>query len=415
MPPPTWLKRRGAGPAPSAPDRSRGALARTADRILTESVIPFWTGLVDGERGGYLLNHDAAGNYRGPSDRFLVTQARMLWFHARLAREGRVPRDGADAGYRFLRDHMWDQAHGGFHWAVDHSGDTATGPEKHLYGQAFGLYALSEYARISPDPEPDRLCRELFELIDRHAHDAAGGGYRESFLADWSSPPPDRPGCLGRLPDRKLLNTHLHLLEALTSLSSLTAGDGERTRLAELVTICSQTVVDPRTGGCRDEHLSDWTPLTGGDGDRVQYGHDLENVALLLSAGTELGLKRRVVLRRCRPILAHTLAHGADPEQGGFFAGGVLGREADRREKLWWTQAEALLCFVRVWRATRRRSHLDRLASTLEWVDRRQVDRAGGDWHASIAPDGTASGDKAGAWKDPYHQTRALLEVAALA
>ena len=47
---------------------------------------------------------------------------------------------------------MWDQQFGGFYWEVDSSGRAATRPEKHMYGQAFGLYALTEYAMASGDP-----------------------------------------------------------------------------------------------------------------------------------------------------------------------------------------------------------------------------------------------------------------------
>ena len=59
--------------------------------------------------------------------------------------------------------------------------------------------------------------------------------------------------------------------------------------------------------------------------------------------------------------------------------------------------------------------YLESLRHTLDWVDGVQVDRAAGDWHGVIAPTGATSGNKADQWKDPYHQTRALLEVSALA
>ena len=32
-----------------------------------------------------------------------------------------------------------------------------------------------------------------------------------------------------------------------------------------------------------------------------------------------------------------------------------------------------------------------------------------GDWHAVVDRNGVPSGDKSGAWKDPYHQGRAVL------
>ena len=68
-----------------------------------------------------------------------------------------------------------------------------------------------------------------------------------------------------------------------------------------------------------------------------------------------------------------------------------------------------------MWQATGEDRYLGCLARTLDWVDSRQVDRGGGDWHATVTTDGRTMGDKADRWKDPYHQTRALLAVAALA
>jgi len=37
---------------------------------------------------------------------------------------------------------MWDAKNGGFYWEVDVTGNKKLMPKKHLYGQAFGLYAI---------------------------------------------------------------------------------------------------------------------------------------------------------------------------------------------------------------------------------------------------------------------------------
>jgi mannobiose 2-epimerase len=58
----------------------------------------------------------------------------------------------------------------------------------------------------------------LFELIERHAHDAKFGGYLEVCNRDWSE-----AGAEARLSERdmsekKSMNNHLHVLEAGTNL-----------------------------------------------------------------------------------------------------------------------------------------------------------------------------------------------------
>ena len=399
---------------PRRKDREVTSVGARAAVILTRDVIPFWTGVVDEEHGGYRLNHDSAGRWRGPAEKFLVSQARTLWSFARLARVGLAPREAADRGYRFLRDRMWDHRWGGFHWAVSHDGSRATADDKSICAQSLALFALCEHAELTADPAERSLCRDLFALLDGHAHDAAHGGYRESFTREWDEPPPDDLGYFGSPPARKLFNVNLHVLEAVTSLVAMDGGDLPRRRLEELMGICGEVVLDPATGGCRNQFHEDWSPLTGPEHDRSSYGHDLENVALLLAAAEAMGLEPGPLAQRCATLTSHALTYGLDRAQGGFFASGPLGRPADRREKLYWTQAEGLLALLRMWQATRDPVYLEPLTLTLDWIESRQVDRAGGDWHEDISPQGVPAGDKAWAWKDPYHQVRALLEARAL-
>src|SRR5262249_44749281 len=71
--------------APSRDDRLRARAS--LEKLLVEDVIPFWLpGTIDRERGGYRLNHDVEGKWQGPADNAIVTQARNVWFFARLSR-----------------------------------------------------------------------------------------------------------------------------------------------------------------------------------------------------------------------------------------------------------------------------------------------------------------------------------------
>src|SRR3954466_13316100 len=165
------------------------------DKNLQESIVKFWVSrCLDTKNGGYLINFDQAGRPSGQTNKMIVTQARMVWLFSRLAREGYQPAtmlDAADLGYRFLRDKMWDRKNGGFYWEVDGTGNQRLQPDKHLYGQSFALYALSEYAMAAKKPEPLQLATRLFELLEVKSHDGQYGGYRESFREDWS---PFSPG-----------------------------------------------------------------------------------------------------------------------------------------------------------------------------------------------------------------------------
>lgn len=400
---------------PSTIPPTRSDLVRavnTLERLLLENILPFWLPrIIDHERGGFQLNHDLRGNYKGDAPRRLVTQARTTWFFARVARSAYSEpshRDAADHGFAFLRDRMWDRSHGGFYWELSANGDAPTRSEKHLYGQAFGLFALTEYARLTGDPEPSGLARELFRLLEENAHDRLHRGYREAFLADWSPAPPSTPDPILSRPGFKLLNTHLHLLEALTDFVRLSGDPLGRARLVELIGLLSVAVVRSEIGACSDVHAQDWTPAYGRHAE-VSYGHDLENVWMLLDACAAAGLPQESLTEVCRTLFAYSLRYGIDRERGGFYYTGSWNRRAARREKVWWVQAEAMVCALAMYRFTGEGTYFDVFSRTLDWIVERQADWEHGDWHAVISEDGAPSGDKTSHWKAPYHNGRAVL------
>jgi cellobiose epimerase len=138
-------------------------------------VVRFWyPRVIDRVHGGYRVAFAADGTPMADGSKMIVTQARMLWLFARLARAGyRAPemREAATHGYRFLADRMWDRQHGGYVWEVDESGARVTDPAKVTYGESFALYALAEYARATGDAGALARATELFTLIDSRAHD----------------------------------------------------------------------------------------------------------------------------------------------------------------------------------------------------------------------------------------------------
>ena len=188
----------------------RGATLRA---ILYEHILPFWFPQgIDREYGGYRFNHDSESRYLGDGDKYLVMQARITWFFSRLYRlklGDQRHLQAARHGYEFLRDKLWDQEFGGFYWAVDYKGKKVTMPDRHLYGQALGLYALSEYAQAAGDVEARHLADRHFALLDERAHDGARAGYIEYFRSDWTHAPPDSTTFFYTTPSTKLMNTHL--------------------------------------------------------------------------------------------------------------------------------------------------------------------------------------------------------------
>ncbi len=413
MPPPA------AAPAATAAGPILARLRASTPRIeqnLRENVIPFWfPRSVDTVNGGYTVHYGPKGEPLPGGVKMIVTQSRQLWLASALLRSRyAIPglRAAADHGFRFLRDVMWDKASGGFHWQVDATGTQVMRAQKHLYGQAFAIYAISEYALATGDKDALAFALQAFRLIDAKAHDPVHGGYREYFAADWRTPPAGDTSPLGGPPDIKLMNTHLHLLEAWTTLLRASADPVVRERLIELVGIETHAVVRVGWTAHTDRHRADWTPILEGDAARVSYGHDLENIWLVADALEALHLPVAPYTDFFRSVFAYSRQHGWDEAKGGFFDSGPRGQPADRRQKVWWVQAEVLVAALEMYRQTKDPAYLDIFEKTWRFIDTAQTDWIDGEWFESIAPDGTPSrGNKASAWKGGYHNGRALLQA----
>ncbi len=386
------------------------------EKLLLENILPFWyPGVVDEEHGGYRLNHDAQGKWIGPANKALVTQARTVWFFSRLhnSRYGKPEHlEAARHGFRFLKSKMWDREHGGFYWSVNNDGSEAVESQKHLYGQGFGLYALAEYIRASKDPEAIALAKELFALLEAKAHDEEYGGYLELFPRNWSRDPADQPEVRasmgrGQTFGRKLMNTHLHLMEPLTTYYEVTRDELVRERLVELIFVQSNAVLRKDLGACTDRYERDWTPLAGPRDQRVSYGHDIENVWLLIEACDAAGIPNGPLTDLYKALFAYSLEQGWDAERGGFYYVGPFRQPADVQGKSRRVQAEGMTSGLFMYRLTGDEKYYTVFEKTLQWIADEQADWEHGDWHAWIGgpPEG-----KSGPWKSPYHNGRAVLE-----
>jgi len=386
------------------------------ERALYENVNPFWfPRCLDREQGGYMINHGPDGLPNGRSTKMIVSQARMVWYFSRMVRAGMTRpatrsqfTEAAEHGFQFLRAKMWDSAHGGYFWEVNRDGSPRNS-QKHLYGQSFALYAFSEMSTALNHDGARQAAIELFELLERRSHDGIHGGYIEGFEADWSETPASQSTPMG--PARqKLMNTHLHLMEAFTSFYRATSLPRARERLLELITIESNAVLRKDLAACSDKYTRDWRRLTEGDYARVSYGHDIENVWLLMDACRAAGIPDSPLHGLYRANWAYCLAHGWDAAAGAFCDSGLPGQPADRRQKVWWVQAEVLVSALKMFRLTSEPIYREVFERTWSFTESKLIDWKHGEWHAVITAAGQPEGDKAQMWKAGYHNGRALVE-----
>jgi mannobiose 2-epimerase len=376
------------------------------EQLLVENVVPFWPRVVD-EAGGFHLRHDLAGRPLDAATKYLVGQARVTWWFARLARSRWGTPDDLERarhGHRFLAEHLWDDEHGGFLWAVPADGGPPVRTEKEALAQAYGVFALTALADAG-EPGAADLAAEAWRRFDERCHDDEHGGWIEVRARDWS--PVDRlPGAFTTDPRAKNLGIQLHILEALTPFAA--AGGEGADRLHELVLLLAVTMGRTPERPGHGRFRRDWRPAPGYV--MRQYGHDVELMWLLEDAWEELGLPEAALVPLLRDTLDDVLRFGYDHREGGFFWSGFAGRTAHKTEKEYWTQAEGLLAALRLHRRTGDPRYGRCYLATLDWIVRHQADWEHGDWHHWVDGRGRGTGDKSGEWKDPYHQGRALIE-----
>lgn len=401
-----------AGPDPA----TISAYIPKLEKNLKQNILAFWRPRsIDKVNGGYMVDFDAAGTPKPGGAKMIVTQARMVWFYARMARAGYGGRDlvnAADHGYHFLREKMWDAENGGFYWLVNATGNQKLRTGKHLYGQAFALYALAELYQATGRQDVLEFANQYFTLLDRKAHDETHGGYLEFFDAAWK-PATERP-YVGGAPGLKLMNTHLHLMEALSAYYRVSKSPLAQRRLFELITIGSSAMIRKGPAAGTDKYERDWTPRLEGDDGRVSYGHDLENIWLMADSAAAAGISPYPLVDLFKAMFAYSMKFGWDRERGGFFDTGLLGQPADRRNKIWWVQAECLVGALSLYRLTRDPQYFEVFEKTWDFIDRYQTDWTTGEWHNIVTPEGVGRGDKGSQWKAAYHNGRAMIECLGL-
>jgi cellobiose epimerase len=398
---------------------SRQALLDQANRcrrILNESLVDFYLpACVDSAHGSY-FEALRDGKFAASGEKFLVLQARQLWFFSTLAQESirkEAALAAAKSGFDFLENHMRDRRHGGYFAKVSDAG-AVKDSRKHVYLNAFALYGLVAYHRACGDERALATAKDLFRILEDKAHDRRNGGYNEFFTADWRPiTDPKEPGYVGAI-GTKTYNTHLHVMEALTDLYRAWPDPLVRRRLAELLVINTSTVRHPDHNCNIDGWRPDWTMIAEPANLRASYGHDVECVWLALDAGRALGMSPRLLRGWAEGLCSYSLKHGYDHRNGGFYYTGPVGKPAQDTRKEWWVQAEALVSMLEMHRLTGRREYGEVFQQTLDFVEKHQVARQGG-WWATRTADGSPQGEtRTSPWQAAYHSGRAMLHCAKL-
>lgn len=375
-----------------------------------QAILHYWTHHTqDHVNGGFYGSVDRNNIPDTTAAKGIVMHSRICW--AFSAAYGYTRQEEhlrmATRAFEYIVHHYIDPAYGGVYWSVDAAGQMLDG-RKQIYGQAFCIYAMAEYYKVSKDGIALRLAKDLFDYIEKHSLDTDKGGYIEALTREWQEAADLR---LSEKDDneRKTANTHLHVIEAYANLYQVWPSDGLKEKIRHLLDLFRIHLVSSEHAHLLLFFDENWRSRSS----LISFGHDIE-AAWLLAQCAEV-INDAAFVKIYQPIsLAMTNAamKGLDADDGGLWY------EYEPRNGKWihekhsWPQAEAMIGFFYAWQLSGEEMYLHHSLNSWKFIQRHILDKQQGEWFWGVYEDYTVMPkEKAGFWKCPYHNSRACLEL----
>lgn len=383
-------------------------IAQAAGDMLTGRLLPFWKALRDEENGGYYGYMDFDLNLDKTAEKGCILNSRILWFFSEAAivlkDESLIPY--ARHAYDFLKEKCFDQEFGGVYWSLTYDGQPLD-DTKHTYNQAFAIYALSSYYRLTGEKAALRLAQNLFRVIEKKCSDE--GGYLEAFTRDFLPASNEKLSENGVMAERTM-NTLLHVFEGYAGLYQASHFPEAAQAMRRILNIYAGMVYNPHLRRQEVFFDRDYNSLI----DLTSYGHDIESSWLIDWGTSLLGDKEleRTVYQIDSDLSDHIL-------KTAFMPDGSVVNECEKgavdTHRVWWVQAESVLGFVNAWsKHLEQIGYRDAAAQVWRYITEKVEDRRpGGEWFWRLDKNGQP--DKAKPivepWKCPYHNGRMCLEL----
>jgi mannobiose 2-epimerase len=377
---------------------------------LTHNILPFWMEkMVDETQGGYYGQMTGKNQLVPDAPKGGILNARILWSFssAALYFKNTLYVEYAKRAKEYLFKYFFDAENGGTYWML-HADGTPADTKKQIYSQAFFIYALVEYYRVSGDKECLDKAIELFNLIEKHSFDGEQNGYFEAYTRDWILLD-DLRLSEKDANEKKTMNTHLHILEAYTNLYRVWKDNRLKKQLKNLIVIFLDKIINPETHHLDLFFDENWVCKST----LFSYGHDIESAwlldeaAVLLSDAALLKKVRAQVMKVADAAAEGLQANGAIINEKNY-ATGHVDTNCD-----WWTQAEAMVGFFNAYELSKKEEYAEKTLATWEFIKQFIVDKNEGEWHWSVSATSEINeqDDKAGFWKCPYHNSRMCMEL----
>lgn len=381
------------------------SIKEAAATMLQETIIPFWHSLRDEEYGGFYGYMDYDLHLNRQAEKGCILNSRILWFCSEAAMlTGRADLTGdARHAYAFFRDHCRDAVNGGVYWSCDYQGNPLD-TTKHTYNQAFAIYALAAYYRLTGDVTALAEAMDIFHVIEQNCTDREG--YLEAFTVDWQPESNDKLSGNGVMAD-KTMNTLLHVFEGYSGLYQASQDPEVGAAMRRILDIYEHRIYAPELHRLLVFFNAHYASII----DMYSYGHDIES-SWLVDWGCDL-LGDAALSARIH-ALNSDLAANVYKEA---YRDHALDNECVRGEvdttRVWWIQAETVLGFVNEYEKSGDIRYRDAAADVYQYICNVMVDpRPGSEWFAEVDAAGTPLHKPIlEPWKCPYHNGRMCMEL----
>jgi len=350
-------------------------------------------------------------NTPNPASSLMVIQrARILWFFSTISQLEKFSdyKIYADIQYKELITYFHDKTFGGFIWEVNKD-YTIINNRKQTYAQAFCIYALSEYYLLSKDEDAKSLALETFDLLEKKTWDSKNDGYIEamdhrwSHMSDMRLSPKDKN-------EPKTMNTHLHILEAYTTLCKISYTEEVTKSLVRVLGLYSDRFHNKNNNHFHLFFDNEWNLKSN----IISYGHDIESSWLMHEAAE---MSNDLALQSKMNTLVLSIANNI-LDNGLSVDGGVKNEIHDSIADAtfdWWPQAEAVIGFINAYQISGEIKFIDASNKCLKFIQNYFIGANNDEWYWKITEDLKPVDDisKSNGWKAPYHNGRMYVEILA--
>ncbi len=377
---------------------------------LFNNILPFWINHTPDEiNGGFYGRITNDNTPVQKAEKCLILYTRILWTFSAVYnyRPSKIYLDMAERAYCYLIEKFSDKIHGGMFWLLDHTGKPVDSAKK-IYGQAFSIYALSEYYKINHDIAALNLAKDIFNLIENHNYDNKNTGYFEVSNQDWTIAHHIALSDVDMI-EKKSMNTHLHLLEAYSNLFKVWPNSNVKKKLVQLIKNFTREIIDHNNYHMKLFFDENWHPKS----ESSSFGHDIEASWLLTEAVDLLDNEpqesemNNISLK----MVEATINEGFD--ESFVIYSEKKGDGTINKCLEWWQQAEAVVGLINAYQISSDRKYLDIAMRCWNVIEQYIIDKENGEWFNTLLPDHSPDlkSYKVSEWKGPYHNTRTCLET----